>query len=225
MTEGVSAELKALLDDNDPKRFEFVAKHYYDLFAYHAAQRLTTFNFFIVSLSFFSNAYATLVTKGDANHPFYYIMSGILSFTAYILVVCFSRLDKRNEQIILINERPLRRIQAAIREKLKGDDWETFRTSNEESTTLRTFGKLLPIIYVFAGMLAGMGGPYGLFLGGKLSWCAAVWIWLALAAISLAAVTIPGRPRGPSPEPASTRDAAAPPPLAAGAGESGSGGA
>lgn len=200
MSENVDPALKGLLDENDTKRFEFIAKHYYDLFAYHAAQRLTTFNFFIVSLSFFSNAYATLVTKGDENHTFYYIMSGILSCTAYILIICFSCLDKRNEQIILINERPLRRIQAAIEDRFKGGDWETFKASNEESTPLRTFGKLLPIIYVFAGILAAMGGPYGFYLGGKLTWCGAVWLWIALTAISLAAVAIPGPQRGPTPQ-------------------------
>jgi hypothetical protein len=203
MPDPVSTELKAWLEA-DPKRFEVVAKHYYDLFAYHAAQRLTTFNFFIVSLSFFSNAYATLVTKGDQAHPFYHVMSAMLSFTAYILVVCFSRLDKRNEQIILINERPLRRIQAIIEDRFQGGDWETFKTSNEDARPLRTFGKLLPVIYIFAGMLAAMGGPYGLFLGGMLSWCWAVGTWAGLAAVSFAAVTIAGPRRGPSAELAST---------------------
>lgn len=196
MSAALTPELKTWLEA-DPKRFEVVAKHYYDLFAYHAAQRLTTFNFFIVSLSFFSNAYATLVTKGDPEHPFYYIISATLSFTAYILVVCFSRLDKRNEQIILINERPLRRIQAIIEDRFQGGCWETFKVSNEDARPLRTFGKLLPIIYVFAGVLAGMGGPYGLFLANVLSWNCAVGIWLALAAVSLAAVTIAGPRRGP----------------------------
>jgi hypothetical protein len=195
----ISQELRDWLEE-DPKRFEVVTKHYYDLFAYHAAQRLTTFNFFIVSLSFFSNAYATLVTKGDQDHPFFYIMSAMLSFTAYILVVCFSRLDKRNEQIILINERPLRRIQAIIEDRFKGGCWETFKASNEDARPLRTFGKLLPIIYVFAGVLAGMGGPYGLFLAHVLSWNCAVGVWLALAAVSLAAVTIAGAKRGPTDE-------------------------
>ncbi|MEA3018152.1 MAG: hypothetical protein QOI38_2874 [Sphingomonadales bacterium] len=208
MSDSISAELKGWLEA-DPKRFEVVTKHYYDLFAYHAAQRLTTFNFFIVSLSFFSNAYATLVTKGDAAHSFYYVMSAMLSFTAYILVVCFSRLDKRNEQIILINERPLRRIQAIIEDRFQGGCWETFKTSNEEARPLRTFGKLLPVIYIFAGMLAAMGGPYGLFLAQILSWTCAVTLWLGLAALSVAAVTIAGPKRGSpaKPEPVVTKSA------------------
>jgi hypothetical protein len=194
----ISAKLLAWLEE-DPKRFEVVTKHYYDLFAYHAAQRLTTFNFFIVSLSFFSNAYATLATKGDDAHQFYYVMASVLSLVAWALVVTFSRLDKRNEQIILINERPLKRIQAIIATQFGGDSWETFRLSNEEARPLRTFGKLLPIIYVVAGWLAAMGGAYALVLAHWLTPCQGGVAGLILAAISIAAVTIAGRPRGKAP--------------------------
>jgi hypothetical protein len=195
MAETVPADLKKWLDE-DPKRFEVITKHYYDLFAYHAAQRLTTFNFFIVSLSFFSNAYATLIAKGDDSHRFYYVMAGILSFTAWSLVVTFSRLDKRNEQIILINEGPLKRVQIIIAERFGGDEWETFRHSNEQARPLRTFGKLLPIIYVIAGTLAAAGCAYGLLLGALLSTCVAFVVWLALMVTSIAAVKIAGPARG-----------------------------
>lgn len=188
-------ELKNWLE-TDFKRFEVLAKHYYDLFAYHAAQRLTTFNFFVVSLSFFSNAYATLVAKADDQHRFYYVMAAVLAFTAYALVVLFSRLDKRNEQIILINEGPLKRIQAVVAERFAGPEWETFKLSNVKATRLRTFGSLLPLIYVFAGFLAAAGAAYGLVLGEIIEICTALWIWLALAVISVAAVTIAGPERG-----------------------------
>jgi hypothetical protein len=197
----VFAQLLKWLED-DPKRFEVVAKHYYDLFAYHAAQRLTTFNFFIVSLSFFSNAYATLATKGDETHQFYYVMASALAAIAWVLVVAFSRLDKRNEQIILINEGPLRRIQAIIKAQFGGDSWETFRLSNEDARPLRTFGKLLPIIYTVAGWLAALGAAYGLVLANLLSLCQGAIMASFLGLISIAAVKIPGPPRGPETTPA-----------------------
>jgi hypothetical protein len=84
------------LFENEIKKFEIVNKHYYDLFSYHATQRLTTFNFFIVSLSFFSSAYALLLTRGSDAAP-HYGVAGILSFAAYLLILAFSRLDARNE--------------------------------------------------------------------------------------------------------------------------------
>lgn len=196
--EAIGAQLLEWLTQ-DPKRFEVVAKHYYDLFAYHAAQRLTTFNFFIVSLSFFSNAYATLATKGDDAHRFYYVMASVLSLLAWALVVTFSRLDKRNEQIILINERPLRRIQAIIAAQFGGDSWETFRHSNEDARPVRTFGSLLPIIYVLAGLVAAVGGSYALVLANVIDLCLAVLITTLLWLVSLCAVTIKGPRRGPMP--------------------------
>lgn len=178
--------------DQDPKRFEAVAKHYYDLFAYHAAQRLTTFNFFIVSLSFFCNAYATLATKGDETHRFYFVMASVLAFIAWVLVLAFSRLDKRNEQIIMFNERPLRRIQKAIATELGGDEWETFDKSDKDSRPLRTFGTLLPIIYVVAGCLAAAGTAYGFMLAGLDHRYAAL-IAVVQISVSILAVTKKGR--------------------------------
>jgi hypothetical protein len=192
--EEIATQLKEWLTA-DPKRFEVLAKHYYDLFAYHAAQRLTTFNFFIVSLSFFSNAYATLATKGDDAHGFYYVMASVLSVLAWMLVVTFSRLDKRNEQIILINERPLKQIQAFLAAEVGAPSWKTFENSNDEARPLRTFGTLLPIIYVVAGLLTALGGAYGLVLANLIGLCSAALITALLWSGSIAAVLVEGSPR------------------------------
>jgi hypothetical protein len=197
----IAAQLLKWLEQ-DPKRFEVLAKHYYDLFAYHAAQRLTTFNFFIVSLSFFSNAYATLATKGDDAHEFYYVMASVLSVLAWMLVVTFSRLDKRNEQIILINERPLKQIQSFIAQQVGADSWETFKNSNDDARPLRTFGTLLPIIYVVAGLLTALGGAYGLVLANLIGLCLAALIAALLWSVSIAAVMVAGSPRSVRESPA-----------------------
>ena len=158
--------LMAWLDQKDPLTFEFLTKHYYDLFAYHAAQRLTTFNFFIVSLSFLSNAFALLVTKGSVQFD---IMGSVLAFTAYILILAFGRLDKRNEQIILINEQPLKMVQKVIAQRIQSDAWKTFERADHEARLWRTFGQLLPLIYVVAASLAVVGGMDALVMGHQTS--------------------------------------------------------
>lgn len=149
------------LFDSDIKKFEIVNKHYYDLFAYHATQRLTTFNFFIVSLSFFSSAYALLLTRSSDAEP-HYGVAGILSFAAYLLILAFSRLDARNEQIIETNEIPLRHIQAIFSEKFGDKKWQSFERTTEIAEMLGTYGKLLPYIYCGAALVAMFGALFSI---------------------------------------------------------------
>ena len=171
------SKLDEWLADNDPKRFKIISKHYYDLFAYHAAQRLTTFNFFIVSLAFFSNAYATLLTKsgGSASR---FLAASVLALTAYLFALAFAKLDKRNEQIISTNEEPLACVQKVFQKTLGVDAvikpvtdnrrsaglWQTFAIASEKSRFLTTFGQVIPLIYFFATCLSISGAAYSYFL-------------------------------------------------------------
>jgi hypothetical protein len=186
----------AVLFDGDSKRFEWMAKQYYDLFAYHAAQRLTAFNFFLVSLSFFSTAYATLISRSDAPTDKYFPVAGFLASAAYLLVVAFGRLDKRNEQIININEKPLIRIQRAIRlglapEGEEGDEvWETF-VQADRSYPLRTFGSILPIIYSLAAMACAAGAMYGFSGPGENTHPLYFPLWIAMSIAAAVAICWP----------------------------------
>lgn len=154
--------LMKVWEDESTKKFEIAAKHYYDLFAYHAAQRLTTFNYFFVSLSFLSGAYATLIMKGADGRPRFAIAAA-LAVAAYLLVLAFARLDRRNEQIIGANERPLLRIQKVFADSLSqnGEDhlWQTFLVT-DDAYWFRTFGDLLPLIYLIAATLTAGGAGY-----------------------------------------------------------------
>ena len=187
------------LFEKDTKRFEWLAKQYYDLFAYHAAQRLTAFNFFLVSLSFFSTAYATLITRSDTSAGSFFPVAAALASAAFLLVVAFGRLDRRNEQIISINEKPLIRIQRTIRLGLAlegeiGDEvWETF-VKADRSHPLRTFGDLLPFIYTLAASASAAGAIYGVTgPGPEVNWC---WVaaWFALTVIASLLIYFPMLP-------------------------------
>lgn len=184
------------LFERDSKRFEWMAKQYYDLFAYHAAQRLTAFNFFLVSLSFFSTAYATLISRSTGGTTTYFPVAGVLAGAAYFLVVAFGRLDKRNEQIISINEKPLIRIQRAIRLGLTppdnaGDDvWETF-VQTDKSYRFRTFGEILPFIYCLAATACAAGAMYGISGPGDNLHPVYFPVWVAMTFIAIIAIRYP----------------------------------
>lgn len=193
-----AAEIRSLAElfGSNSKRFEWMAKQYYDLFAYHAAQRLTAFNFFLVSLSFFSTAYATLISRSADGATNYFPVAGVLASAAFFLVVAFGRLDKRNEQIIGINEKPLIRIQRAIRLGLApldedGDEvWETF-VQADKSYRFRTFGELLPLIYCLAATACAAGAMYGFSGPGDRPHCVYFPLWVALTAVACVTINWP----------------------------------
>lgn len=193
-----AADIRSLAElfGSNSKRFEWMAKQYYDLFAYHAAQRLTAFNFFLVSLSFFSTAYATLISRSSDGATNYFPVAGSLAGAAYFLVMAFGRLDKRNEQIIAINEKPLIRIQRAIRLGLApidqaGDDvWETF-VQADKSYRFRTFGELLPLIYWLAATACAAGAMYGFSGPGNTPHYVYFPLWLIMTIAAYVAVNWP----------------------------------
>ena len=155
--------------------FEWLFKQYYDAFAYHASQRLTAFNFFIVSLSFFSNAFATFLTRGNGESGNSLLAAG-LAITAWLLTICFARLDKRNEEIIQINEQPIKILQRHIAHDLmKSDDFAkafdsqgnsnisaVFQTFKETDSSIgfRTFGCILPVIFTLSAAICLLGAGY-----------------------------------------------------------------
>lgn len=198
----VVAALKEMFADETDKRFEWLAKQYYDLFSYHAAQRLTAFNFFIVSLSFFSNAFAMFVTRTQGNDTYFELAAG-LAIVAWLLTLFFARLDKRNEQIIQINEKPLKRMQQAVAEHFEdqkvalhsdGDgNANVFRTFREadKSYPLRTFGSILPWLFTLAAAACLTGAAYATTKTGLLPFCAVIWGWIGLLLVTLLVVHRP----------------------------------
>lgn len=190
-----------MTDVSPPKMFDktalsddVIVKHYYDLFAYHAGQRLTTFNFFVVSLSFLSSAYALLLTKGE-EEPVYYAVSFGLALIASVLIVLFARLDRRNAQIIGLNETPLRTIQGRIAEAVRlenrtgvtGNEFESMKISDEQAYRFQTFSVIIPLIYTAALTLAGLGALQSwLFMGYALPF--ALWIAVAMYVAGVAMI-------------------------------------
>ncbi|MGC1305436.1 MAG: hypothetical protein WA840_23950 [Caulobacteraceae bacterium] len=189
INEEFSRALNKLFEES--KGFEAIYKQYYDLFSYHATQRLTTFNFFMVTISFLSNAYATLITKSDGSSKLYW-MSASLALAAYVLVILFGRLDRRNEQIVEINEKPINKLQEMLSNKLGGDPiWRTFEETDKKARRLGTFGTLLPLIYWISSILAAAGSTYGMaHAAPELPLCFVLFVFIAMIIASAPAIGV-----------------------------------
>jgi hypothetical protein len=76
-------------------------EHAWNWFALHAAQRMQTFNFFVVATAFLIAAYASLLEK----HP---AAAAVLAILGAFLAGLFNRLERRSHQLVKAGERALK---------------------------------------------------------------------------------------------------------------------
>jgi hypothetical protein len=89
---------------------EQVRKHAWDWFTVHAAQRMQTFNFFLVATAFLLAAYGSLLEKhGEA--------AAVVALVGAGFAYCFRRLDSRTRQLVKASERVLKIAQARLAER------------------------------------------------------------------------------------------------------------
>lgn len=90
----------------DPKwlaerRFEYAWRY----FEFHAGQRMTVFNFFILFSGILANAYGLLFRAGE------HFAAGAVAFTAAVISLFFLFLEHRNEELVHLAEDNLRKLE------------------------------------------------------------------------------------------------------------------
>ncbi len=85
-------------------RFDYAWKY----FNFHATQRTSMFNFFIVFSAFFIGACVTLFKGGQ------YALGGILSFFGVAISLLFIFLERRNEELVHIAEDILHELEKEV---------------------------------------------------------------------------------------------------------------
>ncbi|HTA23060.1 MAG TPA: hypothetical protein VK763_05970 [Terriglobales bacterium] len=78
--------------------FEQRLDYAWKFFDFHAKQRMSMFNFFLIFVGFVLSAYATLLKDGNR------AVCALLAFTAAILTFVFLCLERRNEELVYIAE-------------------------------------------------------------------------------------------------------------------------
>ena len=147
------------LFDAEPAAFSAILSHYMGVFTYDAGQRLSTFQYFLTAFAFLTAAFtATADVKLDSTRlPL--LVPPMISAAAFLLAVLFARLDKRNTQLVKLDQLPLTALQAAIASRL-GEDagWHSFREASDKARKLTTYGTLIPLVYFLAALIAVGGG-------------------------------------------------------------------
>jgi hypothetical protein len=157
-----ASELKALLNNGreGAATFDAIAKFYTEQFKYSAGQRISTLQYFVPAFAFLTAGYVQLLTAKDSIPipPFAPVMVATLAF---VIALAFARLDRRNKQIVEMDEHPLETIQDAISMRLGGHcRWKSFERRNTEARWLTTYGALIPLIYLVCALAAAAGIIY-----------------------------------------------------------------
>ncbi len=88
--------------------FEKRLTYAWNFFDFHAKQRMTMFNFFLILVGFVVSAYATLLKDG------YCLASTVLAVAGAIFACIFLLLDRRNEELVHIAEAVLVSLESDV---------------------------------------------------------------------------------------------------------------
>ncbi len=98
--------------DNKWRLFEARYAYAWDYFDFHAKQRTTVFNFFLIVAGLFVNAYITAFK--DVKPEDGYVLMTILAMAGALITVFFAFLDRRNEELVHIAEDVLESLETDV---------------------------------------------------------------------------------------------------------------
>lgn len=155
-----------MTDLQDSSDLSTLRKHAWDYFQLHAAQRLTTFNFYIVISSVVSTAMVASFQKGLRMRHIGLIPGVFL----VVLSLVFWRLDERNRTLIGVGERALKYFES--QSSLQGEEiaphvanvflreeFETGLANRERFSWLRywSYSKCFRAIFIFFSLIGAVG--------------------------------------------------------------------
>ena len=142
---------KVTFDDAEKAAQSFA----WDYFAFHAQQRQTVFNFFIILYGASVAAFAATIDKPTAS-KLHFVIGCVLVISSFL----FWRLDERSRRLIQIAEAALKEIEVRLAVRT-GLAWLTILTRSDNkiggwSAKLESFTQIYRLAFVVAGC-SGIG--------------------------------------------------------------------
>ncbi|WP_338822154.1 hypothetical protein WDM22_38710 [Bradyrhizobium septentrionale] len=127
----------------------------WDYFAFHAQQRQTVFNFFIILNGASLAAFAATIDKGAAT-KLHFVIGCVLAISSFL----FWRLDERSRRLIQLAEAALKEIEIRLAART-GLAWLTILTRSDNkiggwSAKLESFTQIYRLAFIVAGC-SGLG--------------------------------------------------------------------
>ena len=125
----------------------------WDHFAYHAGQRQTVFNFFLLVIGGCVAAYGATMGESGAVYTYFRCFLGVVLALASLV---FWRLDQRNAQLVKISEEALKDLEAQMAKDIKVPSirlMENARKKVSRFPFLESFGQIYGLIFAVSGIV------------------------------------------------------------------------
>jgi hypothetical protein len=145
------------MPDNEKSTFnsaeQAAMSHAWAYFAFHAQQRQTVFNFFLILVGASIAAYAGTLGKSEA--IYFHLMIGFLISISSVL---FWRLDKRNARLVKLAEKPLKAFESRLAEQTNLRSMEILSEADTKVggpvwSMLETFKQIFRVVFLFTGLV------------------------------------------------------------------------
>jgi|SRR3977135_3109127 hypothetical protein len=149
VTENMSEPREVKFDDVE----QAAISHAWNYFLYHAQQRQTVFNFFLILVGASVAAYASTLAKAEGSHDRFHLVLGLLVLVSSFL---FWRLDKRGSRLVKLAEAPLKNFEDRLAERTGIPDMAILSKADAkfESGVLsrfESFGQIYRTVFILAG--------------------------------------------------------------------------
>jgi hypothetical protein len=129
--------------------------HAWNWFSLHAAQRMQTFNFFLVAIAFLVAAYASLLDKSHWAAAF-------IAAAAAWLAFWFTRLEGRAQQLVEAGERVMAVCQTRLQTS-SGLDLEIIRDVRQARHGAHTYACVIAVVQWSAFAMSIFGAAFAIF--------------------------------------------------------------
>jgi hypothetical protein len=140
---------KSTFDDAE----QAAMSHAWDYFAFHAQQRQTVFNFFLILVGASIAAYAATLGKSEA--AYFHLMIGFLISISSLL---FWRLDKRNARLVKLAEDPLKRFEIRLADRTDISSMQILsaadiRVGGRFWSKFESFKQIFRVVFLLTGLV------------------------------------------------------------------------
>ena len=127
----------------------------WDHFAYHAQQRQTVFNFFLLLVGGCVAAYsATIGESAGEYHLFRSFMGAVLALASLL----FWRLDKRNARLVEVSEDALKKLEARMAKEISEPSIRLIENAGKKVagfpfSKIESFSQIYGVVFAVSGLV------------------------------------------------------------------------
>jgi len=127
----------------------------WDHFAYHAGQRQTVFNFFLLVIGGCIAAWSATIGESGAEYSYF---RGFLGVVLALASLVFWRLDQRNARLVKISEAALKDLEAQMAKEISVPSIRLIANAEKKISEfpfskIESFGQIYGLIFAVSGVV------------------------------------------------------------------------